>query len=53
MLNREDTTPAPTAESTVREPSNINIDPDFYIPATRDRGNSYLRAVRILFPRAS
>ncbi|WP_223622777.1 hypothetical protein [Microbacterium sp. EST19A] len=42
---------APTRVAT--EPSLIHIDPDFSMPAPGERGNSYLRALRILFPKAS
>lgn len=31
----------------------INIDPDLRIPADGDRGNGFLRAVRILFPQSA
>ena len=31
----------------------VHIDPDFYVPASGDRSNSYLRALRILFPKAA
>ncbi|MBO9625731.1 MAG: hypothetical protein J7484_05075 [Microbacterium sp.] len=31
----------------------VHIDPDFYVPAHGERSNSYLRAFRILFPKAS
>ena len=31
--------------------SSINIDPDFSLPD--DRGNGYVRAFRILFPKAA
>lgn len=50
MLNRYETTQAPAVN---REQPIVNIDPDFYIPAKGERGNSYLRAMRILFPKAS
>ena len=50
MLNRYETTQAPAVN---REQPIVNVDPDFYIPAKGERGNSYLRAMRILFPKAS
>lgn len=53
MLNRIDTIEAPAARRAVRAQPIVNIDPDFYIPAGTERGNSYLRAMRILFPKAS
>ena len=31
--------------------SSINIDPDFYLPS--DQGNGFVRAFRILFPKAA
>lgn len=31
----------------------VHIDPDLSIPTDTERGNSYLRALHILFPRAS
>ncbi len=52
-MNRYETTQAPAANRAVREQPIVNIDPDFYIPAGGERGNSYLRAMRILFPKAS
>lgn len=42
---------APTRAAS--EPTLIHIDPDFSMPAPGEPGNSYLRALRILFPRAS
>jgi hypothetical protein len=36
-----------------REQPIVNIDPDFYVPAGAERTNSYLRALRILFPKAA
>lgn len=36
-----------------RERPIVHIDPDFYVPAHGERTNSYLRAFRILFPKAS
>ncbi|WP_217184868.1 hypothetical protein [Streptomyces sp. AC495_CC817] len=36
-----------------REQPIVHIDPDFYVPAHGERANSYLRAFRILFPKAS
>ena len=53
MLNRIETTPASGADRQAREQSIVNIDPDFHMPAGGERGNSYLRAIRILFPKAS
>lgn len=35
------------------EQSIVNIDPDFYVPEGAERTNSYLRALRILFPKAA
>lgn len=35
------------------EQSIVNIDPDFYVPDGAERTNSYLRALRILFPKAA
>jgi len=29
----------------------VNIDPDFHLPA--DRGNGFVRAFRVLFPKAA
>lgn len=31
----------------------VHIDPDLSLPTDTERGNSYLRALHILFPRAS
>ena len=53
MLNRNETTEAPAVHRAVRAQPIVNIDPDFYIPAGTERGNSYVRAMRILFPKAS
>lgn len=36
-----------------REQPIVHIDPDFYVPAGAERTNSYLRALRILFPKAA
>lgn len=33
------------------EQSSVNIDPDFYLPS--DHGNGFVRAFRILFPKAA
>lgn len=31
----------------------VNIDPDFHIPADAERGNGFVRAFRVLFPKAA
>ncbi|MFJ4046069.1 hypothetical protein ACIPV2_10035 [Microbacterium sp. NPDC089987] len=36
----------PSAENT-----SVNIDPDFHLPA--DQGNGFVRAFRVLFPKAA
>ena len=43
----------PAADDATDERSIVHIDPDFYVPSHGERGNSYLRAFRILFPKAS
>ncbi|WP_435748003.1 hypothetical protein [Microbacterium sp. PMB16] len=53
MLNPSDTTEAPATKHAVPERSIVHIDPDFHMPAHGERGNSYLRAMRILFPKAT
>ncbi|MBO0981852.1 hypothetical protein IPV10_14970 [Microbacterium sp. SD291] len=53
MLNRIETAKAPAAHRRAPEQPIVDIDPDFHIPAGGERGNSYLRAIRILFPKAS
>lgn len=44
---------AATAADTLDEPSIIDIDPDFAMPAQGELMHSYVRAMRIVFPRAS
>ena len=54
MLKTPDAAEASASAHTVNEPSSIiHIDPDFSMPAPGELGNSYLRALRILFPKAS
>jgi hypothetical protein len=53
MLNPSDIAEVPAAQRAVSERSIVNIDPDFHMPARGEVGNSYLRAMRILFPKAS
>jgi hypothetical protein len=47
-MARDDQTPMNRDD---REKSIINIDPDFYVPSGTERTNSYLRALRIMFPK--
>ncbi len=43
----------PAADDATDERSIVHIDPDFYVPSHGERGNSYVRAFRILFPKAT
>jgi len=49
-MTRDDQAPAIPDD---HEQPLVHIDPDFYVPAGAERTNSYLRAFRILFPRAA
>lgn len=54
MAKNPDAAEAIRPPRAIGEPSSIiHIDPDFSMPAPGARGNSYLRALRILFPKAS
>lgn len=53
IVNTSDLEELPGTDYEEHEPSIIHIDPDFSMPAPGERGNSYLRALRILFPKGS